>query len=402
LLVLFLVVLAGSLPAAARPQSGSLAASVTPGGLRLTDASGAAVTRLAPGAYAVTVEDRSPVHNVHLEGPGVSRHSGLAFEGTAVWAVDLRDGVYTLVSDPQADSLALTVVVGSPPEPRLVARVTDSEIAFEHPDGTGVSELAPGTYAIRVNDRSRAESFRLVGPGVELHTQRHVPFATVWLVTLADGVYHFFSDRRPAALHGSFRVGTPPSPGSPARTLQAITGSDFAIALVDAGSAPVDRLEPGPYTIRVDDRSADHNFRIVGPGVNAATGLAEVGSRELTVRLRSGTYSFFCDPHTLTMLGEFRVPGAPPAVRRLVATLAADGRATLRGPTGGAVRTLPAATYELTVRDRSSTSGFRLAGPGVRRTTGVGFRGTATWRVRLVRGTYRYGGARAVHTFGVR
>jgi hypothetical protein len=41
-------------------------------------------------------------------------------------------------------------------------------------------------------------------------------------------------------------------------------------------------------------------------------------------------------------------------------------------------------------------------GPGVRRATSARFRGTATWRVRLVRGTYRYGAGRAVLSFRVR
>jgi hypothetical protein len=399
---ILLLVAAASLPAAARSQATSLVASVTPEALRLTDAAGVPVTHLTPGTYAVTVEDRSPIHNVHLEGPGVSQHSGLAFEGTTAWTVELRDGVYSLVSDPQADSLALVVVVGSPPDPRLFARVTDTEIALELADGTDVRELEPGTYAIRVEDRSRAESFRLVGPGVEQHTQRHVPFATTWQVALGDGMYHFFSDRRPVALHGSFQVGSPPPPSEPTRALRAITGSDFAIALVDATSAPVERLEPGTYTIRVDDRSPDHNFRISGPGVNAATSLAEVGSRELTVRLRGGTYSFFCDPHTLTMLGEFRVPQSRVAVRRLLGALTADGRATMRGASGAPVRVITAGEYAIVVSDRSPTKGFRLTGPGVRRATAARFRGTVTWRVRLVRGTYRYGAGRALRSFRVR
>jgi hypothetical protein len=398
---LLLLVAAVSLPASARSQTASLVASVGPESLRFTDAGGAPVTRLAPGTYAVSVEDRSPIHNVHLEGPGVTQNSGLAFEGTTAWTVELRDGVYSVVSDPQADTLALSFVVGSPPEPRLFARVTDSEIALERADGTDVQQLDPGTYAIRVDDRSRTESFRLIGPGVEQHTQRHVPFATTWLVPFTDGVYHFFSDRRPIALHGSVRVGSP-APVEPTRTLRAITGSDFAIALVDAVSAPVERLEPGTYTIRVDDRSPDHNFRLTGPGANVSTALAEVGSRELTVRLTGGTYSFLCDPHTQTMLGEFRVPRSQPAVRRLVATLTAEGRALLRGPTGAPVRTLAAGEYAVVVRDRSSASGFRLTGPGVSRATAARFRGTVTWRLRLVRGTYRFGAGRVVQRFRVR
>jgi hypothetical protein len=391
----------GVLAGTARPQSAILTASVGPGSLRLIDGGGNPVTRVAPGAYTIAVEDGSSVHNVHLEGPGVSRDSGLGFEGRATWTVDFRDGVYTVVSDPQADTLAITIVAGTPLEPRLVARVTDSAIALELADGTPVQQLDPGAYAIRVDDRSRTESFRLIGPGVEQHTQRHVAFETTWLVTLGEGVYHFFSDRRPTALRGSFRVGAA-SPPEKTTTLTAIAGSDFALALVGSDFAPIDRLEAGTYTIRVDDRSPDHNFRVTGPGVSAGTTLERVGASELTVRLAGGTYSFFCDPHTQTMVGEFRVPAAPAATRRLLGTLFADGRAVLRGPSGAAVTTLPAGAYEIVVRDRSRADGFRLSGPGVRRATTAKFQGTVTWRVRLVRGTYRYGAGRALRSFRVR
>jgi hypothetical protein len=395
------LLLAALTAGSARSQVATLTASVDEGSLRLTDAAGAPVDRLAPGTYTVAVDDRSGVHNVHVEGPGVSRDSGLSFVGRVTWTIDVRDGVYTVVSDPQADTLALTVIAGTPLAPRLLARVTDSEIALLLADGTPAQQLEPGSYAIRVDDRSRSESFRLVGPGVEQHTQRHVPFTTTWLVTLSDGVYHYFSDRSTETLRGSVRVGsgTVPPPG---RTLAGYTGSDFAIALVGSDSAPVRRLEPGAYTIRVHDRSPDHNFRLAGPGVNVATTLEGLGERDFSVRLTGGTYRFLCDPHTLTMLGTFVVPRPTAAVRRVEGTLASDGTAALRRPGGAVVRTLPAGRYEVVVRDRSTRSGVHLAGPGVRRATGPAFRGTVRWRVRLVRGTYRYGAATALRTLRVR
>jgi hypothetical protein len=102
------------------------------------------------------------------------------------------------------------------------------------------------------------------------------------------------------------------------------------------------------------------------------------------------------------MLGELRVPRPQPAVRRLVATLTAEGRASLRGPSGAPARALAPGEYAVVVRDRSATSGFRLTGPGVRRATAARFRGTVTWRVRLVRGTYRFGAGRVLQSFRVR
>jgi hypothetical protein len=43
------------------------------------------------------------------------------------------------------------------------------------------------------------------------------------------------------------------------------------------------------------------------------------------------------------------------------------------------------------VRDRSKRHNFRLAGRGVNRSTGAAFTGSTTWRVRLVKGLYRFG-----------
>jgi hypothetical protein len=334
----------------------------------LVDASGAPVTELAAGAYAIIVEDRSSTDNFHLSGPGVNLDSGLTFTGTRTWNVTLGEGPYTFVSDTRAEAMRGSFVVGTVPAPRLRAVVTDASIALEG------GPVEPGTYAIDVDDRSRLESLRLVGPGVELHTQRHTAYRTTWLVTLAAGTYHYFSDRQPGALRGSLVVGTAGAAGS-STTLRAITGSDFAIALVGEDGAPVRRLDRGTYTIEVDDRSPDHNFHLVGPGIDRETTIAGVGRQTWTVRVTGGSYSFLCNPHTLTMTGSFTAPR--PAVVRLTAT--------------GAARPLAPGTYAVTVVDRSRTKPFVLRGPGVSQQTGARFVGTKTWTVDLVRGTYRYG-----------
>jgi hypothetical protein len=44
----------------------------------------------------------------------------------------------------------------------------------------------------------------------------------------------------------------------------------------------------------------------------------------------------------------------------------------------------------ITVSDRSKTDNFHLSGPGVNKKTGVRTRGSATWNVSLVPGTYTY------------
>ena len=383
---------------AARGADQTLSATVGTNVLTLTSG-GAAVASIAPGTYTVTVNDQSQIHNFHLEGPGVSMTTSLEFTGTATWTVTLRDGVYTYVSDPQAAELSGRLVVGTPPQPTLNAVVTDSQITLKRADGTAVSELAPGDYVIDVDDQSTSESFRLVGPGVEQHTQRHVRFHTVWAVSLADGVYHYFSDRSPGSLKGSVKVGTGAPPA--ANVFHAVTGTDFAIALVDRDFAPLGKVAAGTYTIDVDDRSPDHDFRLTGPGVDVATTLAEVGKKSFTVTLKPGTYSFLCDPHTLTMFATFTVPAAPVTVRPLAARVTVTGKVALTA-SGRAVRSLTAGTYAVTVRDDSRTLGFRLAGPGVTRATTARFRGTVTWRVRLRAGTYRYGAGKTVRTLTVR
>jgi hypothetical protein len=62
----------------------------------------------------------------------------------------------------------------------------------------------------------------------------------------------------------------------------------------------------------------------------------------------------------------------------------------LRTTTGRRVSTIRRGTYWIVVSDRSRSANFHLTGPRVNRRTGARFRGTARWRVLLVRGTYRY------------
>ena len=59
-------------------------------------------------------------------------------------------------------------------------------------------------------------------------------------------------------------------------------------------------------------------------------------------------------------------------------------------PAGKAVKALKAGRAVITVRDRSATRGVRLSGAGVSKTTGVTFVGTATWNVKLTKGTLVY------------
>ena len=50
--------------------------------------------------------------------------------------------------------------------------------------------------------------------------------------------------------------------------------------------------------------------------------------------------------------------------------------------------------YLIVVSDRSRAGNFHLVGRGVNKRTGVRFRGSTRWRLRLARGTYSYGSDR--------
>lgn len=73
------------------------------------------------------------------------------------------------------------------------------------------------------------------------------------------------------------------------------------------GGKKVKRLKAGKtYRIVVSDRSSDHDFRLVGPGVNKViTGEEFTGTRTAVVKLRKGSYRFYCAPHADEMRGGF-------------------------------------------------------------------------------------------------
>ena len=66
-------------------------------------------------------------------------------------------------------------------------------------------------------------------------------------------------------------------------------------------------VKPGRYVITVHDRSAIHDFHLIGPGVNRKTSVAAVRTYIWTVAVERGTYRFICDPHATIMKGVLRV-----------------------------------------------------------------------------------------------
>jgi plastocyanin len=188
-------------------------------------------------------------------------------------------------------------------------------------------------------------------------------------------------------------------------TLHARVGPGFSISLTTEAGARVTHLDSGTYDIEVQDLSDEHNFHLLGPGVDKATEVGDSGTVTWTVTVRDGTYRYQCDPHQGTMNGSFTVGNAPPtpppspggggavtSKTKLVLTSGPGFTITLKTSAGKTVKTMKTGTYTLVVRDRSRIHDAHVVAPGFdRRTTPLTFTGTQTWKVKLARpGTFRF------------
>ena len=177
------------------------------------------------------------------------------------------------------------------------------------------------------------------------------------------------------------------STGTP---LSGTVGPGFGIALRDANGLAVRRLDPGAYTITVDDKSDLHNFHLKGPGsVDLATSVDTLGKTTWNVTFVNGVYSYHCDAHPTQMHGSFRVGAAPPPPLRLNGRVGPKKTISLKRGSG-LVKAIAPATYKIVVKDATKADNFHLKGPGVNKRTGVKFMGTKTWRLKLATGSYVY------------
>lgn len=215
--------------------------------------------------------------------------------------------------------------------------------------------------------------------------------------------------RRPFAVALALLIGLALAAAAAALLMQTkltgTTGPGFTITLRDAQGQNVTRVDPGPFEIEVDDRSAEHNFHLTGPGgVDVATPIETVGKQTFTVSLVEGRYTFQCDPHAASMRGTFQVGNAPPETQpppqprpqpsapvgaRLALTVGPSATISLKTLAGKKVTLLRPGAYTFLVRDRSRNHNAHLLGEGAgaSRATGVGFVGQRTWRVVLRNGT---------------
>jgi hypothetical protein len=201
--------------------------------------------------------------------------------------------------------------------------------------------------------------------------------------------------------------------GADGTQLNGSVGPGFAISLRDGSGADITKLDPGSYTLVVNDQSTEHNFHLTGPGgVNVSTDVDATGTKSFPLTLVNGTYNFICDVHPATMAGLFTVGTPPPATTpppsgggggggtttattKLVLTVT-GGAVTLRTPAGKKVTSLRSGPASISVRDRSSTRGVVLRGAGASKSTTAAFVGTVTWKVTLSSGTLTFAGKPAL------
>ena len=160
------------------------------------------------------------------------------------------------------------------------------------------------------------------------------------------------------------------------------TNDGFVISLRDAAGNIVTHLDAGAYDIAVSDRSEAHNFHLLGPGVNMSTPIEQKQETTWTVTFTDGRYLYVCDAHSTVMHGYFLAGNVPPTA--LTGSVGPHRTISLKPKTA-----LPGPAT-ITVKDRSRTDNFHLSGPGVNDKTGIRMRGSVTWNVTLVPGTYTY------------
>jgi plastocyanin len=190
-------------------------------------------------------------------------------------------------------------------------------------------------------------------------------------------------------------------------TLRASVGPGFTISLTADDGSALSSVDPGQYTIVVDDESEFHDFHLTGPGVDQTTTVDGTGTTTWTVTLRDGTYTYRCDPHAATMHGTLAVgsaatettasaPKAQPVAARVVTlngTVGPGFTISLK-KAGVRVRRLAAGRYRLVIADRASIHSFVLekerGGTFEKTLTTVPFVGTKSVVVALTKGHWKY------------
>ncbi|CAB4708823.1 MAG: hypothetical protein F2663_09200 [Actinobacteria bacterium] len=233
--------------------------------------------------------------------------------------------------------------------PVLVGNVgPDFAISLSYPDGTPVTQLAPGAYQINVTDLATVHSFHIEGPGVSQATDISGTGSFTWNLTFTDGGYVFHCDQH-FTLFGTFQVGTgqppivwppvapivsipvapPPvtsvavgsaatstaasgstSPSQSQGTLVATVGPTNVMTLTRAGK-PVVTIPAGVYAITVVDRSKklDATVRTITTLAATAqlTNAGFVGTKKTTIRFTPGRWKIYSTTNEASVAVFFRV-----------------------------------------------------------------------------------------------
>jgi hypothetical protein len=215
-------------------------------------------------------------------------------------------------------AVALAVAPAALAADELIGTVgPDFSISLTRPGGGDALQLAPGEYTITVNDRSPDHNFALFGPGVNMATDVAGSGTFTWNVNLAEGRYTIVCQPHSVEMRRNLVVGNPPpqttppptTPSPPAAVpkLLATVGPRNTISLRSGSGAVLKTLKPITYSITVRDRSALHNFHLVGKGVNRKSTLAGTGTLTWRVKLSAGTLRFYSDRSPATVKGSLTV-----------------------------------------------------------------------------------------------
>jgi plastocyanin len=90
--------------------------------------------------------------------------------------------------------------------------------------------------------------------------------------------------------------------------LAGTVGPGYTMSLKQAGKK-VTTLKAGKYTFVIADKASIHNFSLDGPNglERTMTTVPFKGQKSVTMTLKKGSYTFYCEAHESTMFGKFKV-----------------------------------------------------------------------------------------------
>jgi hypothetical protein len=170
-------------------------------------------------------------------------------------------------------------------------------ITLNDASGKRISEIAPGTYTVVVQDRSSIHNFHLASnedATVDFRTDLEFVGEQSFTVTFRDHTrYAYACEPHWQTMNGAFFVTStpapPPPPPPPVRKLSAVVKPGGGISLSSV-SVPA-----GRYKLTVNDQGKRDNFHLRGKAINKRTGLAFRGRVGWGLTLSRGAYRFGSD-----------------------------------------------------------------------------------------------------------